>query len=67
MKVQRVNIIINRNVNKDLYLYNKVYDFAKQNKVGGEFGRDYITLRSVPENLLKILDDLKVKFERLGK
>lgn len=67
MKVQRVNVIINRNVNKDLYLYNKVYDFAKQNKVGGEFGRDYITLRGIPEPLLKVLDDLKVKFDKIVK
>ena len=62
MNVQRVNVIINRNVNKDLYLYNKVYDFAKQNKVGGEFGRDYITLRGIPEDLLELLDKLNIKY-----
>lgn len=66
MKVERINVLINRNANKHrTYLYNEMIGLMNQYKFGGEFGNDYITLKSMPSFLTKILDKLKIKFERL--
>ena len=65
MKVNRINVEISRLANKHrTYLYNEMFDLAKQHQIQGQFGNDYITLNSMPENLLKVLEDLKIKFRR---
>lgn len=66
MKVNRINIMIpaNENQHKRL-LYNEVLDIAQRYKIGGAFFNDYIKLNSMPENLTKLLDELKIKFVRL--
>ena len=67
MKVNRINVEISRLANKHrTYLYNEMFDLAKQHQIQGQFGNDFITLNSMPENLLKVLEDLKIKFRRLG-
>lgn len=65
MKVNRINVLINTYANKHrTYLYNEMWDLAKEYQAGGNFGNDYIQLNSLPETALKILKDLKIKFER---
>lgn len=67
MKIQRINIEISTLANKHrTYLYNEMFDLAKQHQIQGTFGNDYITLSSMPENLLKVLEDLKIKFRKLS-
>lgn len=66
MKVNRINILISTHANKHkTYLYNEMLDFARNNKLGGSFTNDYIQLNSMPENLIKVLKELKIKFKRL--
>ena len=66
MKVNRVNILINANANKHrTYLYNEMFDLAKQYQAGGNFGNDYIQINSLPETALKVLKELKIKFSKL--
>ena len=68
MKVNRINILINRHANKHrTYLYNEMWDLVKEQHANGTFGNDYIKINSLPETATKILNDLKIKFERLGK
>ena len=65
MKVNRINVEISTLANKHrTYLYNEMFDLAKKNQIQGTFGNDYITLNSMPENLLKVLEDLKIKFRK---
>lgn len=66
MKVNRINIEINTYANKHrTYLFNEMFALAKEHQIQGTFGNDYITLSSMPENLLKVLEELKIKFRRL--
>ena len=67
MKVNRINIEVSRYANKErVYLYNEMMTFARENKLGGTFGNDYINLSGVPENLTKELEELEIKFKRMG-
>ena len=67
MKVNRINVEISRLANKHrTYLYNEMFNLAKEHQFGGQFGNDFITLNGMPENLVKVLEDLKIKFRRLG-
>lgn len=64
--VNRINVLISTHANSHKhYLYNQMYDFAKEHKLGGTFGNDYITLHSMPETLTKILKEMKIKFTKL--
>ena len=68
MKINRINILINTHANTHrTYLFNEMFDLAKKQHASGLFGRDYIKLSSLPETALKVLEELKIKFERLGK
>ena len=68
MKIQRVNILIPSNLNTHRkYLYNEMLDLMNQYKFGGEFKNEHIKLNSAPEIVLKVLEDLKIKFERIAK
>ena len=65
--INRINVEISRLANKHrTYLYNEMFDLAKEHQIQGTFGNDYITLSSMPENLLKVLEDLKIKFKKLS-
>ena len=65
MKINRINVEISRLANKDKpYLYNHMMTLAREHKFGGTFGNDYITLNGMPEGLLKVLEDWKIKFRK---
>ena len=65
MKIQRINVLIPTNQNKHRqYLYNEMLDLMNKYHFGGEFGNEKIKLNSMPESLLKVLEDLKIKFVR---
>lgn len=64
MKVNRINVEINTLANKHRpYLYAEMFNLAKEHKIQGEFGRDFITLSDMPEGLCKVLDDKKIKYK----
>ena len=64
--VNRINVLISTHANKHrTYLYNEMWDLAKANGLGGEFGKDYISIKGMPEHLRKVLDELKIKFDIL--
>ena len=66
MRVNRVDIIIPRKLNTHKeYLNNELLSFVRTQKVGGLFTNDFVQLNSVPENLLKILENLKIVFNKL--
>ena len=66
-KINRINVEISSFANKHRpYLYNEMFSLAKEHQIQGTFGNDYITLSSMPENLLKVLEDLKIKFRKIG-
>ena len=44
-----------------------MFSLAKEHQVQGAFGNDYINLNSMPENLLKVLDKLDIKYRKLEK
>ena len=60
MKVNRVNIVIQRALNPHKpYLNNEVMEFVRRVKVGGLYAMDRIELNLVPENELSELKDIK--------
>ena len=60
--VNRINVLISTHANKHkTYLYNEMWDFVKENKLGGSFGNDYITINSMPETLLDKLKKMGIK------
>lgn len=66
MKINRINVEISRLANKHrTYLYNEMFSLAKEHQIQGTFGNDYITLSSMPENLLKKLNELDIKYRKL--
>lgn len=63
MKIQRVNAVIQTASNKHVkYLCNHCLDLMSKHHFGGEFKNDTIKLNAMPESVLKILEDLKIKF-----
>jgi len=68
MRVNRINIEISTLANKHKpYLYNEMFALAKEHQVQGEFGNDFISLNSMPESLLKVLDKLDIKYRKFEK
>ena len=68
MKIQRVNLIIPSAQNTHRkYLYNECVDMMNQFKFGGVFENHQIKFNSAPIDVLKVLEDLKIKFERVVK
>lgn len=60
--VNRINVLISTHANKHkTYLYNEMWDFAKEHGLGGTFNNDYITISNMPENLLDKLKKLGIK------
>ena len=67
MKINRISVEISTLANKHRpYLYNEMFSLAKEHQIQGQFGNDYISLKSMPESLLKVLEDLKIKFRKMG-
>lgn len=65
--INRVNIEISKLANKERpYLHYEMFNLAKEHQFGGTFGNDFITLNGMPESLLKVLEELKINFRRLG-
>lgn len=64
MKINKINIEVSRLANKQYYLREYMYSFAKEHNLQGEFGRDFITLSDMSEGLCKVLDDKKIKYRR---
>ena len=63
MKIHRVNVTINTAENRHVkYLYNNCLDLMSKHHFGGEFRNETIKLNSIPETVLKILEELKIKF-----
>lgn len=63
MKIHRINVIINTAENRHVkYLYNNCLDLMSKHHFGGEFKNEAIKLNSMPESVLRILEDLKIKF-----
>lgn len=68
MKIERINVLINSNANKHRkYLYNEMSALAKEHQLQVNFCNDSITLSSIPKELTKVLEDLKINFSILGK
>ena len=68
MKVEQINVLISTHANKNTpCLHHQMFALAKENKIQGEYGNDYITFSDVPKGLIKVLRDLKVKFSILRK
>lgn len=68
MRVNRIDISISALVNKErTYLYNEMFDLAKEHQVAGRFGNYYIELDNVPKVLLKKLKELGIKFLKMKK
>lgn len=64
MKINRINVLIPTEQNRHRkYLYNEMLDLMSKHKFGGEFRNSSIKLSSMPEQVLKLLEDLKIKFE----
>lgn len=63
MKIQRINLVIHSNENKHRkYLYNEMLDLMNKHHFGGEFRNETIKLSSMPDNLLKLLKELDIKY-----
>lgn len=68
MRVNRIDVVINRLANKErTYLYNEMFDLSKEHQISGRFGNDYIELDNVPKVLLKKLKELGIKFSKIKK
>lgn len=68
MKVERINVLISTHANKNTpCLHNQMFALAKEHKIQGEFGNDYIVFSDVPKGIFKVLRDLKIKFSILRK
>ena len=64
MKIQRVNAVIPTAQNKHVkYLCNHCLKLMSDYKFGGEFRNETIKLNAMPDSVLKILEELKIKFD----
>ena len=68
MKVNRIDIIIKRadNIHKP-YLSNDCLELMRRYRFGGEYRNEEIKFSSMPESVLKVLDELKVVYQRITK
>lgn len=68
MKVNRINILINRAENKHVKNIDiPIMDIQRYYKFGGLSAMDRIELHSMPENLIEKLNELKIRFWRMKK
>ena len=68
MKVNRINVLINRAENKHIPNIDiPIMDMQRYFKFGGLSAMDRIELHSMPENLTEKLNELKIRFWRMKK
>lgn len=68
MKVNRIDVIIKRDLNKHVPNIDiPIMDLQRYYKFGGLSTNDRIELHSMPETVLEKLKELKIKFERIIK
>jgi hypothetical protein len=68
MKVNRINVLINRAENKHIpHIDIPIMDMQRYYKFGGLSAMDRIELHSMPENLIEKLNELKIRFWRMKK
>jgi hypothetical protein len=68
MKVNRINVVINRIENKHIPNIDiPIMDMQRYYKFGGLSAMDRIELHSMPENLTEKLNELKIRFWRMKK
>lgn len=68
MKVNRIDVMIKRDLNKHVqYLDNKTTQLMCDYKFGGVYSNEYIQFNNMPETVLEKLKELKIKFERIIK
>jgi hypothetical protein len=68
MKVNRINVLINRAENKHIPNIDiPIMDIQRYYKFGGLSAMDRIELHSMPENLTEKLNELKIRFWRMKK
>lgn len=68
MKVNRINVLINRAENKHIPNIDiPIMDIQRYYKFGGLSTNDRIELHSMPEKLTEKLNELKIKFWRMKK
>jgi hypothetical protein len=66
MRVNRINLLIKRVKNKHKpYLDNNIMKLMADYKFGGLYTKDFIQLNTAPETVMKVLEKLKIVFERL--
>lgn len=67
MKINRINAVVRRVENKHKpYLDNNIMKLMADYKFGGLYTKDFIQLNSMPEPATKVLDKMKIVFERLN-
>ena len=67
MKVNKINILLSTHANKSrYYFYNEMFDFAKQNKLQGQFGRDYFEIQGLTNKMVEDLEKKKIKFYKVS-
>ena len=66
MNIPRINVIIDPNKNLHrVFLYNEMLDFLKENHLRGTFNTGgYIRFDSMPVDLLKVLNNLKIEYKK---
>ena len=63
MKIERVNIVIPRDMNKHIkYLNNEVMDIHSHIRTGGVYKMDRIELNGVPEDILVLFNNKNIKY-----
>lgn len=68
MKINRVDINLPRKGNYHKpFFYNDALDFMKTAKVGGTISNDGVKMSGVPVNLLKLLNQAKIYFNKVKK
>ena len=66
MKVNRIDVLIKRVENKHKpYLDSDIMKLMSDFKFGGLYTKDFIQLNTAPEPVTKVLEKLKIVFERL--
>ena len=66
MKINRIDVLIRRIENRHKpYLDNNIMKLMADYKFGGLYNKDFIQLNTAPETVTKVLDKLKIVFERL--
>ena len=68
MRINRIDIFIKGSENTHRpYLYNECLDMMNKYRFGGEFRNEGVKFSSMPEPVLKVLDELKIVYQQIVK